>query len=1352
VNIVSDMGARYGALSKANVYPDLLTISTRLQALYTAADFEDSALHPNVPIDSMMLRLDENWGNPNINWFDVRVRAMSVPASVTDLVLQQDEAASSNSSSGLSTLFVPAADMDLDLLSGPKFMSYSSMGAKGDWFSMDLDNSWEWNGEDGLLLDVSFRTGPRRSDPVPSGNIAMHLESVHSRCAYTSESSSGQWALGKFFPSLKLIQSQSVQLRVGGVGLAGVTGTQSSIELDVSLNGGEVYIGQELASLREKLTFSLVLTGVSITAMKESSSMSALKEALASILGVPTASLHVMDVAAPAGSPGGRLLASAPSSEAFIDLVGEAGMSDSLPISGEELGGQLDDAIQSGALNQALVLRGIPSSVVGMSRPVSVFSPMSSIIAGGFASAVYSAASVKLGTVVPTSGTSSGGMTVAITGDNFFAPLDGIIYVRWLLDGQSQSQWISTLGYFEAASGDIVTSTPILPDSYLEDQGYFESELIVSFNGQTFTPINSATYFTFYKTPTIHAIYLEDDSGRRVESTPQSGKVIENGETVQIHSVIRGSNVFLRQNVLVCVFHEVGTAEDALDGVIPFQTCERNVDCLVQYASRVQLPDDGTWMSLGLTPSSVRDVVYPELNFSCPVPAVDHGTVLLAFSNNRYIGHDVSQVDPDVAGGVLAIQSEQCKKGTITTDPSLPCESCGAGTYELNGEVCMPCPRGQYQPSSEMSGCEACPADSHTDDTGSTARTDCRCQAGFYPPTLRAGDSCQACPADAFCVGGELPPYPIHGYRRLEEDLNLMLSCIPPTACPGGEENACVDGFTGTHCENCSTGYYRLTSYCATCPPDWFVGMIVPLQVASYFIVCILFVHQFATISKLGSWQVIVRFMQTTFILLGYELSWNGYFDQLYVQSAGKLIEIDFNVHDTNFYDLTRFLSPLMPLFFYPDFTATAAAECPHSPSYWHENTGLFFFAWAVPLFILLYAARGWLRLRQWRPDQSRFSGSLAAKVRKGNYPAGSDEVEVTGAAAVRHKEGRQAMMKLKGTIVGLGLCLLPYFLMKWLRFVSRCDAEDAVSVGVSCVPSSLLSWAGMGLTVLALLSAGVYFLDDSRKDGPFAFLCKSKTHLAKRWDFYTHARMCALVLAGFLSSSGVFQAGFGLSFLLLCLVAHAFSLPYKSARTNALETLCLLSNITMLFLGMLGAVGGFPMEEVGYGVQQFGYFLFFTSFAAGGLCLTMEIWDRQVLTMTKRGMPVLTFRQFLCHALLPRPLTRWLQRRQEEEQGKDGQQDALVAFVGQSLEVLLPRRRDGSNPFEHDGDITFPETEIMRLLFSHAALKRDLLKVRRKVWEQHVLLVTRALFLAVFRPRGHACVPAMDVLSVLRR
>ena len=74
--------------------------------------------------------------------------------------------------------------------------------------------------------------------------------------------------------------------------------------------------------------------------------------------------------------------------------------------------------------------------------------------------------------------------------------------------------------------------------------------------------------------------------------------------------------------------------------------------------------------------------------------------------------------------------------------------------------------------------------------------------------------------------------------------------------------------------------------------------------------------------------------------------------------------------------------------------------------------------------------------------------------------------------------------------------------------------------------------------------------------------------------------------------TGGILQAAFALVILLFSMVAHAFVQPYKDPRSNSLETKCLLANIMMLFLGMIGAMGTLPNQGAAYILEALGYAL----------------------------------------------------------------------------------------------------------------------------------------------------------------
>ena len=163
----------------------------------------------------------------------------------------------------------------------------------------------------------------------------------------------------------------------------------------------------------------------------------------------------------------------------------------------------------------------------------------------------------------------------------------------------------------------------------------------------------------------------------------------------------------------------------------------------------------------------------------------------------------------------------------------------------------------------------------------------------------------------------------------------------------------------------------------------------------------------------------------------------------------------------------------------------------------------------------------------------------------------------------------------MKGSVSGLFVMLLPYLLRTALQWIN-CAGD---TVGVACMPDTLLKMAGSAICWFALCGLGVVFLNGDMKSGWFYFMSKSKRQGQKKWEFFVQFRQCVVVSTLFVSRNGVMQAGLGLTVLLGMLAVHTFTLPYKDPRSNNLEKWCLLSNICMLFLGTVASIGTMPSK-----------------------------------------------------------------------------------------------------------------------------------------------------------------------------
>ena len=132
-------------------------------------------------------------------------------------------------------------------------------------------------------------------------------------------------------------------------------------------------------------------------------------------------------------------------------------------------------------------------------------------------------------------------------------------------------------------------------------------------------------------------------------------------------------------------------------------------------------------------------------------------------------------------------------------------------------------------------------------------------------------------------------PFPIQGYTRTviplksRDDGNAddegvkMEKCYPETSCMGGPDSVCKQGYDRDYdCAECSEAYYRLGPYCTLCPYKLVTWSMFFLEVGLYGAALICFALFFDSVSKIGSISVLMRFLQTTYILLYFDLNWQG--------------------------------------------------------------------------------------------------------------------------------------------------------------------------------------------------------------------------------------------------------------------------------------------------------------------------------------------------------------------------------------------------------------------------------------------------------------------------------------------
>ena len=79
--------------------------------------------------------------------------------------------------------------------------------------------------------------------------------------------------------------------------------------------------------------------------------------------------------------------------------------------------------------------------------------------------------------------------------------------------------------------------------------------------------------------------------------------------------------------------------------------------------------------------------------------------------------------------------------------------------------------------------------------------------------------------------------------------------------------------------------FYRLRHYCVICP-SLYPGLIAFAQMAVYTLVLRILVFGFSDISKMASVSIMIRFVQITYLTIGFELSWAGAAARKYEQGV----------------------------------------------------------------------------------------------------------------------------------------------------------------------------------------------------------------------------------------------------------------------------------------------------------------------------------------------------------------------------------------------------------------------------------------------------------------------------------
>lgn len=158
-----------------------------------------------------------------------------------------------------------------------------------------------------------------------------------------------------------------------------------------------------------------------------------------------------------------------------------------------------------------------------------------------------------------------------------------------------------------------------------------------------------------------------------------------------------------------------------------------------------------------------------------------------------------------------------CETGFYSNSPgSENCEPCAMGQYQdKTGQTkCLFCPKNSYSDSTGMPACQPCSTpNSVTDSTGATSSSQCHCANTFYGSYET---QCTACPVGGDCSGFTEYPISLPGYWALPDDPSVIMACVPPEACLGGNSTSgiCAIGYSGRMCALCEVCVYM---YCTSC-------------------------------------------------------------------------------------------------------------------------------------------------------------------------------------------------------------------------------------------------------------------------------------------------------------------------------------------------------------------------------------------------------------------------------------------------------------------------------------------------------------------------------------------------------
>lgn len=420
------------------------------------------------------------------------------------------------------------------------------------------------------------------------------------------------------------------------------------------------------------------------------------------------------------------------------------------------------------------------------------------------------------------------GVTVTITGANFFKPGDGDgrVHVRWVLDtspqtGEALTFYLSFADFVSAST--LVTLSPKIPESFTEDTRYTDTAGVtdayiqLSYNGgTTWDSIVQTRKFLFFRRPSLNFAYLlcwtpceyfenhfptylehpYDQDTRitaadraqltRTRTMPQSGSWSDGSTSQGVFVYLNVSNVFLRLYDAVCIFapcaNGVCGTESAAEDLVG---CVAKDECSVVTATFVR--DGNVWTRL-----SSSAIFATEAEIACEAPPLRSGRFRISFSANRLATDDEASFAATSDRG-WALPDDT---GIATDDALMLRESREQIGFDTSfgwlSLVSKACPDG-YVASSERVSCTPCPPGSVASRSGTSCE---ECPFDFYQPYAAQSGACHRCPTsmgtnrtgctserDCRCIEGL---YQSTSWSDAQGASELCSRCPDSAVCPGG--------------------------------------------------------------------------------------------------------------------------------------------------------------------------------------------------------------------------------------------------------------------------------------------------------------------------------------------------------------------------------------------------------------------------------------------------------------------------------------------------------------------------------------------------------------------------------------